>query len=148
MTSHNSLDGATGEYRVVRTVYVGDDDASGLIYFASYFRYMAEGDQDMFEALGQPVVSHIRAGVACPAVSSTCEFVSPARAGDTVVQRIRLHCGPRSSFYSDHEFSVEGKEVAAGRVTRVWVDLSTMTSEPVPDWIRKAGYRDPAEGQT
>lgn len=147
MTMHSSLDPATGEYRATRTVYVGDDDASGLIYFASYFRYMAEGDQDMFEALEHPVMMHIRAGVSCPAVSSTCDFVSPARAGDTIVQRIKLRCGSRSSFYSDHEFSVEGKRVAVGRVTRAWVDLSTMTSEPVPNWIREAEYREPAEGR-
>jgi acyl-CoA thioesterase FadM len=148
MSNRGQIDDATGEYRVERTVYLGDDDSSSLIYFVSYFRYMAEGDQDMFDALGQPVMRHIPTGFSCPSVSSNCDFISPARAGDTIVQTVRITCGARTSFTCEHEFTVAGVTVARGRVARVWVNLSTMTPEPLPEWVRSAAYRHPTATTT
>lgn len=121
-----------------RTVYVGDDDASGLIYFPSYSRYMAEGDQDYLAALGHPVVELIGDGVSCPAVSSSCDFVSPARAGDSLEQEIRITTGRRSSFVCHHEFRIGDRIVASGSVVRVWVNLADMSSQPLPKWLLEA----------
>jgi YbgC/YbaW family acyl-CoA thioester hydrolase len=126
-----------------RTVYLGDDDTSGLIYFASYFRYMAEGDQDYLAELGYPVVEHIGEGTTCPAVHAECDFVSPARAGDAIVQRIRIVPGDRTSFRCDHEFTnEEGTVVGRGHMVRVWVDMATMKAVPLPDWVLAAGRAD------
>ena len=124
------------QHRIHRTVYVGDDDASGLIYFASYFRYMAEGDQDHMAALGHPVLEGISQGTTCPAVSSSCDFTSPARAGDQLEQTITIRPGLRSSFTCEHVFTVSDREVARGRIVRVWVDLATLRPIELPAWLR------------
>jgi 4-hydroxybenzoyl-CoA thioesterase len=131
-------------HQLSRRVYVGDDDASGLIYFPSYLRYMAEGDQDYFDALGHPVVEMIGDGVSCPAVNSSCDFVSPARAGDDLDQEIRITVGQRSSFACHHEFRLDDRVVARGRVVRVWVNLADMSSQPLPEWLREASEPESA----
>ncbi|MGK2956216.1 MAG: acyl-CoA thioesterase [Solirubrobacterales bacterium] len=123
-------------HRVRRSVYVGDDDASGLIYFATYFRYMAEGDQDHMAALGHPVIEGMGQGATCPAVSSSCDFLSPARAGDDLEQIITINPGRRSSFTCEHLFKVGDRLVARGRIVRVWVDLATLTPLELPRWLR------------
>ena len=148
MSTRGHIDDASGEYRIERTVYLGDDDSSSLIYFVSYFKYMAEGDQDFFEALGEPVMKHIDTGESCPTVSSNCDFISPARAGDSVVQTVRITDPSRTSFRCEHEFSVDGTTVARGSVVRVWVNLTTMRPEPLPEWVRSAAYRDPTAVDT
>jgi 4-hydroxybenzoyl-CoA thioesterase/acyl-CoA thioester hydrolase len=129
-------------YELRRTVHLGDDDSSGLIFFATYFRYMSEGEQDYLAALGHPVAAHVRDGVTCPAVGSSCEFVSPVYGGDVLDQTIRLVAGRRSSFRSEHEFRAGERVVARGRIDRVWTELATMTSQPLPDWIRAAAEAD------
>ena len=121
-----------------RTVYVGDDDASGLIYFPTYSRYMAEGDQDWFSALGHPVMELIGQGVSCPAVSSSCDFTSPARAGDSLEQEIHITAGRHSSFACHHRFTIGEQTVASGRVVRVWVNLADMSPQPLPQWLLDA----------
>jgi YbgC/YbaW family acyl-CoA thioester hydrolase len=132
--------GLTGvEYEIVRRVYVGDDDQSGLIYFATYFRYMAEGDQECFAALGYPFWSQIAAGESGPAVHAACDFVAPARTGDTLRQQIRLLPGASSSCTTEHTFIDEGGvTVARGRIVRAWVDLTTMQTRPLPPWLRRS----------
>lgn len=127
------------EHEIVRRVYVGDDDQSGLIYFATYFRYMAEGDQDYFAALGHPFWSQIAAGESGPAVHAACDFVAPARTGDTLRQQVRLVPGAGSSWATEHTFVDEaGVTVAQGRIVRVWVDLATMETRPLPRWLRRS----------
>jgi acyl-CoA thioesterase FadM len=119
-----------------RTVFVGDDDASGLIFFAMYFHYMAEGDQELFESIGHPIWGQIADGTAGPAVNATCDYLAPARAGDRLLQTIRLVAGSRSSVRTEHEWTLPSGTVAArGRITRAWVDLATMETVPAPAWI-------------
>lgn len=127
------------EHEIERRVYLGDDDMSGLIYFATYFRYMAEGDQECFEALGHPVWDQIADGESAPAVHASCDFLAPARAGDRLRQQIRLVAGERSSSTTEHTFVTDaGVTVARGRIVRAWVHLATMETRPVPPWLRDA----------
>jgi acyl-CoA thioesterase FadM len=125
-----------------RTVLVGEDDGSGIIYFASYFRYMAEGDHELFERLGHAIWDQINEGFSGPAVNATCNYLSPARAGDRLEHRVRLLVG-RSSLRTEHEWRLPSGAVGAeGGITRCWVDLAKMEPVPVPDWMR-----DQADGE-
>lgn len=120
-----------------RRVLVGDDDASGIIFFASYFHYMAEGDQELFEALGHPIWDQIDTGEAGPAVNATCDYLSPARSGDLLRQTVRLVAGAHTSVRTEHEWTLDsGVVTARGRITRCWVDLASMTKLPLPAWIQ------------
>lgn len=119
-----------------RNVYIGDDDASGLIYFNSYFRYMSEADQDFFNLVGQPLIESIRLGTSCPCVNAECAYIKPVRAGDSLTQVTSLESPGRTSFRMVHNFYLAGELAAQGALSRVWTDLNTMTSSPLPDWLR------------
>lgn len=119
-----------------RFVYIGDDDASGLIYFASYFRYMADADQDFFRAIGQPLIESIRDGVSCPCVNAACDYVHPVRAGDELRQVTTLESPGRTSFRMVHRFYLGDTLAAIGHLSRVWTDLGEMSSVPLPQWLR------------
>jgi|GEM_PF-3800522 len=121
--------------KIPRRVYIGDDDASGLIYFASYFKYMADGDQDFFSKIGKPLADGINKGVSCPCVNAECSFIKPVRAGDELEQVIRLEVGRRTSFQMIHKFIKDDEVVAEGRMTRVWTELSIMKSIDLPSWV-------------
>jgi YbgC/YbaW family acyl-CoA thioester hydrolase len=119
-----------------RHVYIGDDDASGLIYFNSYFQYMSEADQDFFRTVGHPLVESIRNSVSCPCVKAECSYMRPVRAGDDITQITKLESPGRSSFRMVHRFYLEGNLAAEGVISRVWTDLTAMTSVPLPQWLR------------
>lgn len=121
--------------KIPRHVYIGDDDASGLIYFASYFKYMADGDQDFFSKIGKPLTDGINEGVSCPCVNAECSFIKPVRAGDDLEQVIRLEAGRRTSFQMIHQFIKSDEVVAEGRLTRVWTELGIMKSIDLPSWV-------------
>jgi 4-hydroxybenzoyl-CoA thioesterase len=127
-----------------RKVFVGEDDASGIIYFATYFHYMSEGDQLLFEAIGTPVHHQIADRAAGPAVHVECDYVAPARAGDELEHEIRLSAGRRSSYTTTHEFRSGGRVVARGRIVRAFVDLDTLRTAPLPAAIRAAADDDTA----
>ena len=119
-----------------RHVYIGDDDASGLIYFNSYFQYMSEADQDFFRAVGHPLIESIKDSVSCPCVKAECSYIRPVRAGDDITHITTLENPGRSSFQMVHKFYLQDNLAAEGIISRVWTDLSAMTSMPIPQWLR------------
>lgn len=119
-----------------RHVYIGDDDASGLIYFNSYFRYMSEADQEFFRLVGHPLIESIRDGVSCPCVKAECSYIRPVRAGDDLSHVTTLESPGRSSFRMVHRFYLDGNLAAEGIISRVWTDLTAMSSMPLPQWLR------------
>lgn len=134
----SDLDPVVATHVRTRTVYVGEDDLSGLIYFPSYYLYMSEGDQELFQRLGHAVWDHIPEGQAGPAVHTECQYLRPVHAGDRLTQTVQLMLGRRSSLTTVHEFAdAAGALVARGRLVRAWVDLATMRSIPLPDWLRE-----------
>jgi acyl-CoA thioesterase FadM len=119
-----------------RTVLVGEDDVSGLIYFPTYYHYMSEGDQELFSKLGHPVWEQLRSGIAAPAVHTEVDYLAPARAGDELVHRITMYAGRRTSTCTVHEFiRADGAMAARGLIVRAWVEMDGMTATPIPDWL-------------
>jgi acyl-CoA thioester hydrolase len=125
-------------YERTLRVFVGDDDSSGLIYFAAYYKLISEGEQLMFAELGVDVAAQIRNGAAMPVVHSECDCVGPARAGDTLRHAIGLEVGARSTVTTHHLFrqASTNELTARGTVVRVLTDMETMASIPVPDGLR------------
>ncbi len=53
-----------------------DTDASGIVYYASYFLYFETGRVEMFRELGLPYDYHL------PIVDTACRYRAPARFDD------------------------------------------------------------------
>jgi YbgC/YbaW family acyl-CoA thioester hydrolase len=111
-----------------RRVYVGDDDASGLIFFPMYFHYMNEGEQDFFARLDLPVAAQIRNRHAMPVVHAECDYVSAAIAGDVLDHSMYATTGARSSVTFRHEFRRSADLVARALIVRAYTDLDSLQS--------------------
>lgn len=121
-----------------RPVFVGEDDVSGLIFFPTYFHYMNEGDQLLFERVGLPVHRQIAERLTMPAVHVECDYLAPARGGDVLTQTIGIRSGRRSSVTSEHEFRLGDEVVARGRVVRAFTDLDTLRPVELTTAVRSA----------
>lgn len=129
---------AVHAFERTRTVLMGEDDGSSLIFFPMYYHYMSEAEQHVFAELGHAVWSEVPAGMASPVVHSECDYVSAVRAGDELTHRVQLELGRTTSMTFHHEFlGRKGETAALGRVVRVWVDLETMEKRPIPAWLRE-----------
>jgi len=60
-------------------VRYGETDASGIVYYASYFLYFETGRVEMFRALGLPYDAHL------PIAETTCRYRASARFDDELV---------------------------------------------------------------
>lgn len=72
---------SSGERHTFRTrtrVRYADTDASGIVYYASYFLYFETGRVEMFRELGLPYDYHL------PIVETACRYRAPARFDDLV----------------------------------------------------------------
>lgn len=125
-------------YERTRPVFVGEDDGSGLIYFATYYTYISEGEQLLFADLGLSMAEQVRTGVAMPVVHSECDCIGPVRAGDVLTHTIRLEVGARSTVTAHHEFrdAVTGQLRARGLLIRVLTAMDSRSSVPIPDDVR------------
>jgi YbgC/YbaW family acyl-CoA thioester hydrolase len=120
-----------------RPVFVGEDDASGLIFFVTYFNYVNEGEQLLFEEIGLPTSKQISQRLTMPAVHAECDYIAPAHAGEVLTQTTRFTAGTRSTVTSEHEFrNAAGDLVARAKVVRALTDLDTMRSVEIPPHIR------------
>lgn len=120
-----------------RPVYLGEDDGSGIIFFATYFHYMSEGDQLLFDHIGLPFHRQVADRLTMPAVHVECDYHAPARAGDVLTQHVRLIAGPRSSVTTQHEFRNGDVLVASGRIVRAYTNLDTLRSVELPPVVRQ-----------
>lgn len=131
-----------------RTVYFGEDDGSKLIFFPTYYHYMAESDQELFDTLGFSVARQIDEGMGAPVVHSDCDYLKPVCAGSVLTQRTELRTGRTTSLTTSHEWSDEdGTPVARGRTVRVWVDLGSMQKKRLPEWLRVHPCSDPSRSE-
>jgi acyl-CoA thioester hydrolase len=105
----------------------GDTDPFGVVYFASYFRYMKEALDEFLRARGLPPERTYRdaeAGRAFPVVASRARFLAPARYGDVLAIRVRVdtHTDKAITFGFRMATEPDGKSVAQGQITCVAIN--------------------------
>lgn len=121
-----------------RVLAMGDVDAV-QVYAPNYFRWMDQGVHRLLAELGHPVSRLLAEGYGTPAVRMACEYFASAGLDDVVECTTAISRVGRSSFDVEHDFRCNGRLLASGTATLVWVKLGeTHTPEPVPDWLRAA----------
>lgn len=121
-----------------RRLTMGDVDAI-QVYAPNYFRWMDQGIHELFVGLGHPLGQVLAGGQGMPAVNATCEYLSPVVLDDVLECTTWVARVGTSSFDLAHEFTCEGRTVARGLMTHVWVTIGTdQRPTPVPDWLRAA----------
>jgi YbgC/YbaW family acyl-CoA thioester hydrolase len=133
------------EFRVMFEVklqtYWRDADPAGIVYFANYFSFVEQAEEELFRSQGanrQELLQKHQ--VWMPRVEAFSKFVRPMRIG--VMIRVRLNPLFKGTKTVRYEFEIledaSSEKLAEGYVTVVCVDASRFKATPIPESIRTA----------
>ena len=139
------------EHITRRRVEYVDTDMSGIVHFSRFLIYMENAEHAFLRAIGTEVHTRDAEGreISWPRVAVSCEYMSPARFGDTL--EIRLHVvrkGVRSMTYG-FDISCGGNLLARGRTTCaccVINDPTGIKAIPIPEEIAAQIEEAPRRG--
>ena len=127
-------------FQITRRVEFGDTDMAGIMHFANFFRFMEVAETDFLRDRGLTVAwqeDGQRYGF--PRVSVSCDFAHPVRFGDLLTIAVTVERVGRKSVTYRHDFSHDGRPVAVGRITAVFVragEQYEMESVEIPPELR------------
>jgi YbgC/YbaW family acyl-CoA thioester hydrolase len=120
---------------VSKKVHWSDSDAAGIAWFANYFRWFEDAEEELFAAtLGrtrQDVLDEGRFGM--PRVDATAKYRAPVRPGQTI--RVGIASTMENPRRLRHDFEMrdeQGTLLANGFVRVACVDLATFTPRDLP----------------
>lgn len=143
MTAVRWFDDAADDriFRVRETVRFRHCDPAGIVFYPRYFEMINDFIETWFEqALGASFHAlHEGQGIGTPTASIQCDFVSPSRWHDVLVQHLHVERLGAASVRVLFAFTDEqGGVRLTGHITIVTVDLTTMRSRRIPDGLRTA----------
>lgn len=123
------------------TVNFGDTDPAGLVYFPNIFHYCHIAMERFFEEVCGVSYSKLTGEqhVGFPTVRIDGEFMIPLRYGDEIEITMTVSkVGTKSISLSYKVTNSEGLSCAAVSQVIVAMDLSSHSSIPIPDFIRRS----------
>lgn len=129
-----------------RVIEFVDTDMGGIVHFSRYAVFVETAEHRFREAVGHPVHT-VRDGrpIGWPRVAFTCEYLSPARFGDTLEIDVELDRMGAKSMTMRYEVRVGDRPVVRGTMTSVCCVLDpagSVASIPIPDDVRAAFAAD------
>ena len=127
-------------FRTTRIVEFGDTDMAGIVHFANFFRYMEAAEHAFLRSLGLSVVMEYEgAKYGLPRVSASCDYLRPARFGETLTITVVVEKLGRSSIAYAFDFTRDAEAIARGRVTAVFCrfDEGGPKAAEMPEGFRK-----------
>jgi YbgC/YbaW family acyl-CoA thioester hydrolase len=121
--------------------YWSDSDTAGIVFYANYFRFIEQAEEELFSAAGVDRYALLKENhVWMPRVETFSKFMRPIQMGAAI--RVRLHpqlIGEKTVRY-DFQFLDDstGEKIAEGYVTVVCVDATSFKARPIPAAIRIA----------
>ena len=120
---------------VQKKVHWSDSDAAGIAWFANYFRWFEDAEEELFTAtLGrsrQSLLDEIKFGM--PRVEAAAKYRAPVRAGQTI--RVGIASIVENPRRLRHDFEMrdeQGKIVADGFVRVACVDSVSFSARDLP----------------
>jgi acyl-CoA thioester hydrolase len=106
-------------------VYYADTDAGGVVYHASYLRYLEMGRTEFLRGKGLSVGEMANKGYIFPVVRLEVDYKSPAVLDDLLKVETKLLTAGKSSFTMAQRVIriADGKPLAEAKVTLVAVNL-------------------------
>ena len=130
-------------FDVRRTVEWGDCDAAGIVFYPQYHRWMDAAFHALTRACGfdQRSLGARDGLLGTPLRRASCEFHAPATHGDVLSVRVEPVRLGRASLDVTYAFSRDGRAIANGRETRVFVravDGGRLAAAEMPASVRGA----------
>ena len=109
---------AISEFVYRRRVQFPETDASGIVHFTNFFRYVEEAEHAMWRAAGLTVYDRTRE-ITWPRVAASFEFKKPLRFEDEFDVRLRIAEIASKSIRYDAVLTKDGENLAIGSLTIV-----------------------------
>ena len=119
-------------------VYYEDTDTAGIVYYASYLRFMERGRTEWLRALG---VEQLRlaqeAGIVFAVRSLNIEYLKPARLDDLLAVVTELTLAGRAQITLSQRIEREGETLVEASVRIACLDARKMKPAALPEEIRR-----------
>ena len=125
-------------FRVEYPIRFSHCDPAGIVYFPRFFDLVHQAMEDWFTyGLGERFSDLVmQKGLGTPTVSTQCDFVSPARFGDTLTIELSILRLGNASVEMLFHASVQGRTCFKCRHTICLFDRTTVKAVPIPDDLR------------
>jgi YbgC/YbaW family acyl-CoA thioester hydrolase len=110
----------TSEFIYHRRVQFPETDASGLVHFSCYFRYLEEAEHAMWRSAGLSIAPR-DSEIGWPRLSASFEFHKPLRFEDEFDVRIRITAKSSKTIRYEAAVVKDGETVAVGTATIICV---------------------------
>jgi acyl-CoA thioester hydrolase len=128
-----------GYFWVRKKVHWSDTDAAGIAWFANYFRWFEDAEEELFAAVtGRSRQALLdEQGFGMPRVEASARYQAPVRAGQTI--KVGIVSTVENSRRLRHDFQIRddatGALLADGFVRVACVDAATFAPRDLPDVV-------------
>lgn len=120
-------------------VYLEDTDAGGIVYHASYLRFMERARTDWLRASGIALDEwQERFRRLFVVRSMTLEYLKPARLDESLVVSVKLLTMKRASLWCEQQVLCNDVPLIEARVRLACIDADTLTPVAIPSAISSA----------
>jgi acyl-CoA thioester hydrolase len=120
-------------------VYWEDTDAGGVVYYATYLKFMERARSEWLRAYGfEQDVLRDEAGVVFVVRRVEVDYLSPARFNDQVDVSVDLHELGRASLSVEQTLTRGATRLVSGRVTLACVDAARFKPVKIPEPLLQA----------
>ena len=108
------------EHRLTRRVQFHETDAAGIVHFSAFFRYMEEGEHELWRAAGLSIHPP-ETQVGWPRLAASFEYHRPLRFEDEFEIRMQVAAVERSTISYVCRLTRGDEPIATGRLTIICV---------------------------
>jgi YbgC/YbaW family acyl-CoA thioester hydrolase len=111
-----------------RRVQFPETDATGIVHFTNYFKYMEEAEHAMWRAAGLSIAPP-GAGIGWPRIGASFDYRKPLRFEDEFDVHIHIAAKTKKTIRYEAELRKDGETIATGSLTIICV--SRRPGEPM-----------------
>lgn len=136
---------AAGEHRLRVRVYLEDTDAGGIVYHASYLRFLERVRTEWLRAMGLDQTRTFADDLSFVVHSMSLRFLRPARLDDVLLATCHVHAVRAASLIASQRVVVEatGEACCTAEVTVACISLATHRARRLPAEVRGRLAREP-----
>ncbi len=125
-------------FRVEYPIRFSHCDPAGQVYFPRFFDLLHDAMEDWFNTgLKERFADLLMTQqLGTPTVGTQCDFLSPARFGDTLAIELTILRLGNSSIELEFNASIEGRACLKCRHTICMLSKETLKAVPIPDSLR------------
>jgi acyl-CoA thioester hydrolase len=138
------MSGAADNLRAVSAPFVHelrvrfrDCDPQGIVFNANYVGYLDDALTELWREAFGSYQAMVDRGVDLVVAELNVEFLAPARFDEEIRIEAAIERLGTTGMSTRFELSREAEPLLSGRIRHVFVDATSWTKTPAPDWVRE-----------